>query len=38
MERALLTSLGGEPIYACNADYEDYKGFLKCEICRKPVF
>lgn len=38
MQWAILTSAGGQPIHASKADYSDYKGFLKCEECRKPVF
>lgn len=38
MKYAILVKLGGELIAAEYADYEDYKGFLKCPICREPVF
>lgn len=38
MKYALLSSVGGEPIQAEEADYEHYKGFLKCPACGKPVF
>lgn len=38
MKYALLSSIGGEPIEASQADYQHYKGFLKCSICGKTVF
>ncbi|MBD6620646.1 hypothetical protein FNW02_33975 [Komarekiella sp. 'clone 1'] len=38
MKYAILVRLGGEIIAAEDADYEDYKGFLKCPICKEPVF
>lgn len=38
MKYAIFTKLGGELIAADDADYEDYKSFLKCPICKEPVF
>jgi len=38
MKYAMLASLGGELIAAENADYSDYKRFLKCPECKEPVF
>ncbi|HEY9811303.1 MAG TPA: hypothetical protein V6D13_18415 [Halomicronema sp.] len=38
MRYATLTSLGGELIEASQADYEDYKSFLRCPECGEPVF
>lgn len=38
MKYAIVSKLGGELLEACNADYEDYKGFLKCPNCKEPVF
>lgn len=38
MRYATLTSLGGELIEASQADYEDYKCFLRCPECGEPVF
>lgn len=38
MQYAKLTKLGGVQISAQDADYEDYKGFLKCLECSEPVF
>lgn len=38
MKYAKLIRLGGELIEASNADYSDYKGFLRCPECDEPVF
>lgn len=38
MEWARLTKAGGELIKASSADYEDYRGFLKCPECDHEVF
>lgn len=38
MKYAKLSSLGGELIKADEADYEHYKGFLKCPVCDDLVF
>ncbi|MBD6620152.1 hypothetical protein FNW02_31265 [Komarekiella sp. 'clone 1'] len=38
MKYATLGKLGGELIIADEADYNDYKGFLKCPNCKEPVF
>lgn len=38
MRYASLTKLGGELIEADRADYDDYKGFLRCPECGEPVF
>jgi hypothetical protein len=38
MRYAILVKLGGEILDAQEADYDDYKGFLKCPECREPVF
>ncbi|MBE9053680.1 hypothetical protein IQ243_25425, partial [Nostocales cyanobacterium LEGE 11386] len=38
MKYAIFVKLGGEIITAEDADYEDYKGFLKCPNCKEPVF
>ncbi|MBH8564444.1 hypothetical protein I8748_20035 [Nostoc sp. CENA67] len=38
MKYAILIKLGGEIIAADEADYDDYKGFLKCPNCKEPVF
>lgn len=38
MRYAKLLKLGGEIIEAAQADYSDYKGFLRCPECGEPVF
>lgn len=38
MDKAKLTKLGGEIVSACDADYDTYKGFLRCLECGEPVF
>jgi hypothetical protein len=38
MKYAILGKLGGEIIAADEADYDDYKSFLKCPNCKEPVF
>lgn len=38
MRFASLVKMGGELIVASQADYEDYKGFLRCPECGEPVF
>lgn len=38
MRYASLVKLGGELIEASHADYNDYKGFLRCPECGEPVF
>jgi hypothetical protein len=38
MKWAVIVELGGELIHAEKADYANYKGFLKCEKCKEPVF
>lgn len=38
MKYAKLSKIGGELIEASEADYEDYKGFLKCPVCGDTVF
>jgi hypothetical protein len=38
MKYAILAKLGGELVSADEADYDDYKGFLRCPNCKEPVF
>lgn len=38
MKYAVLCKLGGELVAAVDADYDDYKGFLRCPDCKEPVF
>lgn len=38
MKYAIVVKLGGEIIDASEADYSDFKGFLKCPECKEPVF
>ncbi|MGG6263193.1 hypothetical protein ACQ4M3_07925 [Leptolyngbya sp. AN03gr2] len=38
MQYARLTKFGGQLIDADHADYEDYKGILRCPECGEPVF